>query len=154
MNLSVLLVVLLWSLVEVHSQIEYPYISFMGVNLSNHSYVDLTLVGKDNSDPGNIVRCITDLSTCCHTAQDMLRGNWYLPNGGVVLARFGGGDIYRTRDAQRVNLHRRNNVISPSGIYHCEVPTDAVHDDNDLSVGETVYVGLYLPSGGNKNYYC
>ena len=57
MNLSVLLVVLLWSLVEVHSQIEYPYVSFMGENLPNHAYVDLTLVGNNKSDPGNIVRC-------------------------------------------------------------------------------------------------
>ena len=66
MNLSVLLFVLLWSLVEVHSQTEYPYVSFMGENLPNNSYVDLTLVGNDNSDPGvNIMRCLTNLSICC-----------------------------------------------------------------------------------------
>ena len=47
-----LVLLLLWSLVEVHSQTA-PYVSFMGENLPNHSYVDLTLVGTDNSDPGN-----------------------------------------------------------------------------------------------------
>ena len=62
---QLLLLSLLWSLVEVHSQSEYPYVSFMGQNLTRHSYVDLTLVGTDDSDPGNTVRCITDLDTCC-----------------------------------------------------------------------------------------
>ena len=62
MKMSVLLCPLLWSVVEVHSQTEFPYVSFMGETLPNHSYVNLTLVGYDR---GNPVRCITDLSTCC-----------------------------------------------------------------------------------------
>ena len=48
----------------------------------------------------------------------------------------------------RVNLRRRNDVMRPSGIYHCDIPTAAVHNDTDPSVRETVYVGLYA-SGGN-----
>ena len=61
--LFLLLLSLFWSLVEVHSQTEYPYVSFMG---ENHSYVDLTLVGTDNTDgTGNTVRCTTDLNNCC-----------------------------------------------------------------------------------------
>ena len=46
-----LLPCLLSALVEVHSQ-TVPYVSFMGINLSNHSYVNLTLVGDavDGSD--------------------------------------------------------------------------------------------------------
>ena len=60
-----LLVSLLWGLVSVvHSQ-TVPYVSFMGVNLTNHVYVDLTLVGEDINNPGNTVRCHTDLETCC-----------------------------------------------------------------------------------------
>ena len=142
MSLSVLLVVLLWSLVEVHSQTEYPYVSFMGENLPNHAYVDLTLVGTDNSDPGNTVRCITDLTTCCHSTQGIHRGHWYFPGGDRL--QYGIGIIER-RDAQQVALRRRNNAMEPSGIYRCDIPTVAVHD---LSVTETVYVGLYSPSGG------
>ena len=42
--MSVLLC-LLSALVEVHSK-TVPYVSFMGTNLTNHSYVDLTLVGR------------------------------------------------------------------------------------------------------------
>ena len=147
MSLSVLLVVLLWSLVEVHSQTA-PYVSFMGENLPNHAYVDLTLVGTDGSDPGNIVRCITDLGSCCGSNQGAHRGDWYFPNGSILENSSLGGDISRTRGDMRVNLRRRNNAMSPSGIYRCDIPTDAVHDDSDLSVRETVYVGLYA-SGGN-----
>ena len=36
--------------------------------------------------------------------------------------------------------------MGPSGIYRCDIPTAAVHDDSDLSA---VYVGLYA-SGGNE----
>ena len=32
-------------------------------------------------------------------------------------------------------------------LYRCEVQTVAVHDDSDLSVRETVYVGLYASRG-------
>ena len=62
MKMSVLLCLLLWSLVEVHSQTEFPYVSFRGETLPNH--VDLTLVGEDSyGDPGSTVRCHTDLNT-------------------------------------------------------------------------------------------
>ena len=78
--MSALVLFLLWSLVEVHSQPAVPYVSFMGENLPNHSYVDLTLVGTDGSDPDNTVRCHTDLSTCCSGGQGIHRGDWYFPN--------------------------------------------------------------------------
>ena len=45
MSVLVLLCLLLWSLVEVHSQTEFPYVSFMGETLPNHSYVDLNEMG-------------------------------------------------------------------------------------------------------------
>ena len=148
MSLSVLLVVLLWSLVEVHSQTEYPYVSFMGENLPNHAYVDLTLVGNNKSDPGKIVRCTTNLRTCCGSIQGFHRGDWYFPDGSILGNSSLGGDIDRTRGDMRVNLRHRNDVMGPSGIYHCDIPTAAVHNDSDPSVRETVYVGLYA-SGGN-----
>ena len=151
MSAKILLLSLLWSLVEeVHSQTEYPYVSFMGVNLPNHAYVDLTTVGDDNSDPGNIVRCHTNLGTCCTINQGIHRGDWYFPNGNVLANAGGGGDIYRSRAAQRVHILHRNDAVSPSGIYRCDIETIAVHD-NDINTvtEETVYVGLYLPSGGN-----
>ena len=68
-TLLCILLCLLLSLVEVQSQTEYPYISFEGNNLSNHSYVDLSQVGNDfmGSD-SDTVQCHTDLSTCCRNS--------------------------------------------------------------------------------------
>ena len=41
------LLFLLWSLVEVHSQtLPAPYLTFMGETLPDHSYVDLSLVAQ------------------------------------------------------------------------------------------------------------
>ena len=140
---NLLLYSLLWSLVEVHSQTA-PYVSFMGQTLANHSYVDLSLVG-DASD--NVV-CHTDLITCCTGVQGSHRGDWYFPNGNRLQFSSEGGDIFEFRDAQGVDLRRRNSATSPVGIYRCEIPTIAVHDDDDTSVRDTVYVGLYTGSGG------
>ena len=85
---------LLWGLVAVVHCPTVPYVSFMGVNLPNHSYVDLTTVGNDINDPGNTVRCHTDLSTCC-SIQSVHRGEWYFPDDSVLDNAGGGGNIYR-----------------------------------------------------------
>ena len=64
MALAVLLLLgLFWSLVYCQT---FPYVSFMSQTLANHSYVDLSLVGRpDVLDGGEGVQCITDLTTCC-----------------------------------------------------------------------------------------
>ena len=149
-SISLSLLCLLWSLVEVQSQTEYPYISFMGNNLSNHSYVDLSLVGENRFDPdSDTVQCHTNLSTCCRSDHGIHRGDWFPPGNDTRLSFSGeGGDIYEDRQAQVVHIRRRNNPTGPSGIYRCVIPTNAVHNDSDQSVGETVYVGLYGSGGG------
>ena len=135
---------LFWSLVAVvHSQ-TIPYVSFMGNILPNHAYVDLTTVDEDHT-----VECHTDLFTCCTSSHGIHRGDWYFPNGNALAGAGGGGDIYKRRGVVRVDLRRRNNAMSPSGIYRCEIPTVAVNDDDpDTITGETVYVGLYPPNEG------
>ena len=145
-----LLLSVVWCLVEVHSQ-TFPYVSFMGQTLANHSYVDLSLVGVDDSGSDS-VQCLTDLTTCCTSAQGSHRGDWYFPNGDTLP--FGGnGDIYkhRDRDNQRVDIRRKYSPTSPVGIYRCDIPTIAVHDNDDISVRATVYVGLYTANGGKIN---
>ena len=146
MRTPLLLLCLLWSLVEVHSQTEYPYVSFMGETLPNHAYVNLSLVGNGYSG----VQCHTDLSTCCTGTQGVHHGDWYHPDSEMRLPFY--DDIYEVRGAQRVDLRRRNNADMPSGIYRCRIATNAVHDDNDRYVRESVYVGLYA-SGGNQDKY-
>ena len=149
--MSVLLC-LLSALVEVHSQ-TVPYVSFMGNNLLNHSYVNLTQVGNalDGSDS---VHCHTDLQTCCNHTQGADRGDWYFPNGTRLQFKGDGHDIYEFRYDQQVDLRRRNNA-DISGIYRCTVETNAVHSNNesDTTTRETVYAGLYA-SGGECTHMC
>ena len=144
-----LLLCLLWSLMEVHSQTEYPYVSFIGGStraLPNHAYVNLSLVGEVGS---HTVRCHTDLNTCCRGSEGIHRGDWIPPGSeeSLPLPSDTSADIYQSQGAQRVILRRRNNADMPSGIYRCDIATNAVHDDNDISVRESVYVGLYATGG-------
>ena len=118
------------------------------MDLSNHSYVNLTAVG-DGGDRSDNVQCRTDLSTCCRAEQGTDRGDWYFPNGNRLNFNGYNDDIYEDRRAQRVELRRRNNGDT-SGIYHCTVETNAVNDEDGR---ETVYVGLYA-SGGEKKMKC
>ena len=114
----------------------------MGTNLPNHTYVDLTLVGRFERGSDD-VQCHTDLVTCCSKSQGADRGDWYFPNGVRLQFNFGPVDIYESRTAQRVVLHRRNNSAT-SGIYRCTIETNAVNNDDGR---ETVYAGLYASGG-------
>ena len=152
-TVSVLLFLLL-SLVEVHSQTA-PYLTFMGETLPNHAYVNLSQVG-DANDGSDSVQCHTDLNTCCSGAQGPDRGDWYFPSGDVLSFPSDSGDIYEARTAQRVELRRRNNPDTPSGIYRCTIETNAVNSDNntDTTTRETVYAGIYATGGKLALCYC
>ena len=143
--IHLLMLITCWSVVEVNSQQTFPYVSFLGRTLANHSYVDLSLVGDDYGSDS--VQCHTDLITCCRSADGPHRGDWYFPNRDR-LPFPGDGDIFENRVAQSVDIGRRNSATSPVGIYRCDIPTDDVHHDTDRSVRDTVYVGLYTASGG------
>ena len=145
MNTAVLCT-LLWSLVEVHSQTA-PYLSFMGVNLPNHGYVDLNDVGTDSGDPGNTLRCHTDLTTCCGGAQGQHRADWYFPDGDRLPFSSNTGTFFEARVDRRVDIHRISGANPPSGMYRCDIPTNAVSDEFDTSMRDTVYVGLYATGG-------
>ena len=145
---------LFWSLVEVQSQTEYPYISFRGTTLPNHSYVDLSQVGDVrnlNDSNNNTVQCHTDLATCCRGSVGIHRGDWFAPGNNTRLPfrnENGQPDIHEDRQSQVVHIRRRNNANGPSGVYRCVIPTNTTHNDSDPSVGETVYVGLYARGKG------
>ena len=152
LKMSVLLCLLLWSLVEVHSQTEFPYVSFMGETLPNHAFVNLTEVGNPAlNDDDHSVQCHTDLSTCCGGTQGIHRADWYFPDGSRLPFPGPGHDIAEARGAQRIDIRRNNNANSPSGIYRCDITTDAVQDN---SVRETVYVGLYATGGEQYILVC
>ena len=142
MKVSQLLVLpLLWSLTL--SQHTVPYLSFMGQTLTNHSWVDISHVGTGN----NSVQCHTDLSTCCSGAQGIHRGDWYFPNKTRLpfpTNIMNPLPIFESRLAQRVDL-RRSSGTEPTGIYCCDIDTNALHDSG---MRETVYMGLYTSDGG------
>ena len=132
------------SMVEAHYPAKYPHVCFMGQTLANHSYVDLSQVGISTADPGNTVRCCTDLCTCCSNEQGDDRGGWFLPNGGSLSTssydygmRYGDG---------RVDVYRQHHSM-PQGIYRCDIETKAFHGDQ-ITAGESVFAGLYFSNEG------
>ena len=131
-----LLLCLLSVLLEVHSQTA-PYLTFMGKNISNHSYVDLNTVG--NIDTSN-VQCHTDLNTCCSGAQGPDSGDWYFPNGKTLPFS---GDTTESRTAQRVVL-QYSGSDGISGIYRCDIETTTVNNEGGRG---TMFVGLYRRGG-------
>ena len=134
--LLVVLLSLLWSLVEVHSQTEYPYISFMGQTLPNNSYVDLTLVGTNPTD--STLQCNSDLDGCCSSEYGSYRGDWYFPYEDRVQTYEHDG-FYASYENQNIKLHRGNIYNALSGIYQCVIE---VAGDDEV-VNKTVYIGLY-----------
>ena len=83
--------------------------------------LDLTDIGADEDS----LRFLTPLITCCRSKDNLnvgALGRWRFPNGSLVPSRMNGYDISRSRNASSVLLHRINNVISPTGVYTCEIP--------------------------------
>ena len=138
-----LLLLPLLLVVEVKCQTA-PYVSFMGQILADHSYVDISLVGSSKSGNDSL-HCHTDLYTCCSGAQGPHRGDWYFPDGDRLPFPDANNPppIFESRQDQRIDL--RHISSTELGIYRCDIPTNAVHD-NDMR--ETVYVGLYTSDGG------
>ena len=131
---------------KAQTQTDYPFVTIMGENFPNHSYIDLTLVGEVKAAGiKNIMRCNTDLDTCCGSTQGDHHGDWYFPIGTSVEGPENGTDIYRRRGNQRVNLLRRNNAMSPSGIYRCDIPTNALR--TETTARDSIYVGLFANGG-------
>ena len=155
------LLFLLWSLVEVHSQTA-PYLTFMGGTLPNHSYVDLSALGELADEADHVV-CHTDLTSCCGGNGIDDRGYWYFPNGTVLPgAGSAGGSgaatnpIVLMRDIQVARLIRGTGPGDiPSGIYRCIIETIAdshlgfpnYGPSPDNGIGETLYVGVYITGG-------
>ena len=131
MDARFLLALCLLCVLEVDCQ-TFPHLSFGDNNvLPNHSYVDLGMVGTSFMN-----------GVQCHTGNH--NGQWYFPNGDPLQTKSEDGDIYQVEpdmDNTRVDLRRRNNANSPTGIYHCEIVVSGNAD------GATLYVGLYINGG-------
>ena len=142
MKLTMLLLLICF-FVKVQCQ-DYPYISFRGETLSNHSYVDLDSIQSGGED---IVDCHTDLDTCCSITEGVHRADWYTPSGDRLY--FSARDhLFERRGDRRVVLRRSDNFGILTGIYRCDAPTNDIHDEHDIFVRASVYVGLYEYYGG------
>ena len=88
------------------------------------------------------VQCHSDLSTCCSGSQGPHCVDWYFPDGldchslGVCMR------LMEFREWTYVKLVLLDQLVSIAVIFH------NVHDDTDISERDTVYVGLYVGSGG------
>ena len=71
------------------------------------------------------------------------RGDWYFPDGDRLPFIGSSVPIGEGRTAQIVVI-RRTSATGPTGIYRCDIATNAVHHPTDISVRDSVYVGLYL----------
>ena len=129
-------VVCVWLYLSVHCQAEeYPQVTFMGNDLANHSYLDLSQVGTYHT---RRVQCRTDVDGCCTPSQGLDRGEWTFPNGTVLPSS---GDIYQHSHDQRVDLYR--NSGSESGIYCCNITIIGGFGD----IFGFFYIGLYQNGG-------
>ena len=121
---------------------EFPYVSFNGETYTNHSYLDLTLVGNMGS---NRVLCHTSSQFCCSAGQGLFRGDWYFPSGSQLpFVDHDRHAIAQQRAAQRVELVRINNG-EVSGIFLCNITTTV--DLNNKGMRGFIYIGLYSNGG-------
>ena len=139
----VCLIHLLWCVVEVHSQTEAPYLTFMGETIPNNSYIDLRQLGPKGSSA--LLICHTNLSSCCKN----MHGGWFFPNR-TALPDGGKGNTKPIPIAQRwldqrIRIQHGPNTSNisaiPSGIYQCDIPISK-------SRNETFYVGIHEAEGG------
>lgn len=140
MRTPLLLLSVSWHLVN--CQPAAPYITFYDGTLSNHSFVNLRTVGDPDVRRNDAVTCHTDMNTTGGH-----RGDWYFPDGSRLQFSSGDGHIYQQRLSRGVDLRRRHTGDQPSGIYRCDIPTVAVHDNDNFSVRAMIYVGIYYKGG-------
>ena len=111
------------------------HLSLKGVFYANNSIILITDVGETNtssaSPPLNSnkgLQCITDKMPCCRTSPNRA-GEWHFPDSYEGLKTIPKQDsslsFYRNRgynDDGSVNLNRKANIKSPTGLFCCIVP--------------------------------
>ena len=97
--------------------------------------VIITGIGDSTTDPaGPSLVCVTsNVNTKCCRGSDGPGGSggsvgeWYFPNGTMVPrnGRAPSADFTRSGFTHQIRLNRKNNAMSPTGIYECRVPETA-----------------------------
>ena len=86
-----------------------------GTPYFNNSEVVLSDIGESE----NALLCVTDNSNCC---SEIRQGEFFFPDGSMVPISRTGGNFYRNRGSQLIRFNRRNDAMSPTGRYRCEIP--------------------------------
>ena len=94
---------------------------------ANRTQIDITSIGE--SDEQALI-CHTDSSVCCgaqdNSSSGVVSGEWLFPNGTVIAPSQNGTEtdqFFTSWDRRLVRLHRRGNIVMPTGLYCCLVPT-------------------------------
>ena len=111
----------------------------------------ITDIGYTDSDYSPVRSSLVCISSnvntqCCRRSDGGNVGEWFFPNGSMV-PRYSYSDNYygdftRSGFSQQVRLNRRNNAITPFGVYTCRVPdgrnSSVIHSANIslLSIGK------------------
>ena len=106
---------------------------------------------EGDTGPGDSLVCVTtDVNTQCCT--DEGEGQWYFPNGSIVLRNVnnGGISIIRTGRANQLRLNFRTRQTSPTGEYTCVVPVTggSVNQTAEIRLVTGTDVIVYLSVSG------
>ncbi len=104
--------------------------------------------GVNQDDPGPSLVCVTSIvnTMCCRGSDNPNgggQGNWLFPDGAIVLGNSvnPNGDFTRNSHTREIRLNRkRPDVMSPTGIYTCEVPDES---DNTITHRATITLGAF-----------
>ena len=136
------------------------YLLLNEVLIANNSQVLIDEIGEGDNEA---LLCLTDFHHFNDDNTSLEVGNWYYPNKSLVETR--GDIIYISRGDEVVRLHRTKNVITPTGMFRCEIPdangtfqnifVDLDHQIDDVihQIDETTVivsmVSDYYPSSPN-----
>ena len=121
------------------------YLTLEGQHYGNGSHI---LIGEIGEGDGTALLCVTDLVQCCRgddtPGEGGPLGEWLYPNGSLVRLSGSNDDFYRSRGPGSVLLNRRNNAMSPIGLFCCVVPDASSTDKTTcINIGEQNYLSCY-----------
>ena len=102
----------------------------------------ITTIGHSGTDPDSSLVCVTsNVNTqCCRESDGGNVGEWYFPGGTIVPRQnsaAASATFTRSGFTHQVRLNRRNNAMSPTGIYECRVPDgDGMNTVAQITVGK------------------
>ena len=104
--------------------------------LGDRTYLNNTIVLiTDIGEGDNALLCMTDSPDCCKPPNGNTRqGEFYYPDNSAVGYSFT-NSLYRNRGPQVVRLNRRNNALSPTGVYRCQIP-------DSIGIMQNIYITI------------